>query len=313
MHFLRRRCIWQIIQINNDMKIFTTIADVRGYIHDVNLKGLCIGFVPTMGALHEGHLSLVRASIKKTDITIVSIFVNPTQFGPNEDYDKYQRDLHNDSKLCEKEGVDVIFAPTVEDMYPAGHSVEINESVLSKNLCGKSRSGHFSGVLTIVAKLFNIVHPDVVFFGQKDAQQVRIIEQMIDDLDYDIEMVVVPTVRNYDGLALSSRNAYLADEQRAWAPNIYKSLQKVQQLYAGGEKSVVQLRKVVESILEGHDVKIEYIEFVSWATLEAVKELDADTLLAVAVRVGEVRLIDNLFLKKSTVHGLRSTALSSTD
>ena len=293
------------------MKILTTIAEIRSFIHDSKLKGFRIGFVPTMGALHEGHLSLVRESIKKTDITIVSIFVNPTQFGPNEDYDKYQRDLQNDSKLCGKEVVDVIFAPTVTVMYPEGSSVVIDESSLSRNLCGRIRSGHFSGVLTVVAKLFNIIQPDVIFLGQKDAQQVRIIEQMICDLDYNIEMVVVPTVRDSDGLALSSRNRYLTDEERAWVPNIYKSLKKAQQLYTGGEKSVARLREVVKSMLEGHCVEIDYIEFVSWSTLEAVKEADADTLLAIAVKVGEVRLIDNLFLRKSTVHTLRSTV--STD
>lgn len=278
------------------MKILTTISDVRSFIRDAKLKGLRIGFVPTMGGLHEGHLALVKTSVKKSDITVVSIFVNPTQFGPNEDYDKYQRDLERDSGLCVTEGVDAIFAPSVEEMYPAGHSVVIDESALSKNLCGRSRIGHFSGVLTIVAKLFNIVEPDIVFFGQKDAQQVRIIEQMIRDLDYDIEMVVVPTVREADGLALSTRNIYLTTEQRLWAPKIYKALQSAQLLYKNGTVDVEILRESVEFILMGDGVEIEYIEFVNWHTLESVKEADANTLLAVAVRVGETRLIDNVFL-----------------
>ncbi len=280
------------------MKIITTIADIRSFILATKLENLRIGFVPTMGALHEGHLALVRASKENAGITVVSIFVNPTQFSPSEDFKKYQRNLHDDSKLCEKEGVDIIFAPSVEEMYPEGSSIEINESALSKTLCGASRPGHFSGVLTVVAKLFNIVQPDTVFFGQKDAQQVRVIEQMLRDLNYDIDMVVVPTVRSSDGLALSSRNSYLTVEQREWAPKIYESLQKVQQLYSAGEKNIAVLRRSVESLLIGDNVEIDYIEFVNWSTLEPIDEADGDTLVAIAVKVGEVRLIDNVFLEK---------------
>ncbi len=282
---------------NNYMKIFSTIVDIRAFLKNAKLKGQRIGFVPTMGALHEGHLSLVRASLQNADITVVSIFVNPTQFGPAEDFEKYQRDLQRDSALCESVGVDIIFAPAVDEMYQPGHSVMIDESVLSRNLCGRARDGHFSGVLTVVAKLFNIVQPDIVFFGQKDAQQVRVIEQMIIDFDYDVEMSVVPTVRDTDGLALSSRNLYLTAEQRAWAPVIYESLQKAKLLYAEGITDVLVLRKTVEPVLLGDGVEIDYVEFVSWQTMEPVEKAGDDTLLAVAVRVGETRLIDNVFLQ----------------
>jgi pantoate--beta-alanine ligase len=278
------------------MKIITTIAEIRLFIHDAKQREQHIGFVPTMGDLHEGHLALVRASRENSDITVVSIFVNPTQFGPAEDYEKYTRNLDRDSMLCEEEGVDVIFAPAVNEIYPSGHSVVINESFLSRNLCGRSRPGHFSGVLTVVAKLFNIVQPDIAFFGQKDAQQVRLIEQMIKDLNYDIKMVMIPTVRDRDGLALSSRNSYLTPEQRAWVPIIYKSLQKVQELYDKGEKNVVLLRETVESTLIGDGIEVDYIEFVDWNTFKPVEEADSRTLLAVAVKVGNARLIDNVLL-----------------
>ena len=282
------------------MKILSTIVDVRVFVQNARANGQSVGFVPTMGSLHEGHLSLVRASKKSADITVVSIFVNPTQFGPNEDFEKYQRDLQHDSALCETEGVDVIFAPTVGEMYQSGRSVMVNESSLSSNLCGRTRNGHFSGVLTVVAKLFNIVQPDTVFLGQKDAQQVRVIQQMISDLDYDIEMIVVPTVRDNDGLALSSRNANLTNKQRTWAPVIYESLQKAKLLYTEGTTDVLVLRDVMASMLVGDGVTVDYIEFVSWVTLEFVTEVGADTLLAVAVKVGDTRLIDNLFLTRTS-------------
>lgn len=276
------------------MKTFTTIAEVRLFIRNAKFARKRIGFVPTMGALHEGHLSLVRASKNNADITIVSIFVNPTQFGPEEDYETYQRNLERDAELCLEEGVDVIFAPSVIEMYPGDNSVVINETLLSRNLCGRSRKGHFSGVLTVVAKLFNIIQPNIVFFGQKDAQQVRIIQQMICDLNYNIEMNVVPTVRDSDGLALSSRNANLTVGERKWAPTIYKALQKAVELYRAGERNVLVLRESVESILISDNVDIEYIEFVAWNTLEPVVEVDTGTLLAAAIKVGDTRLIDNI-------------------
>ncbi len=276
------------------MKIFDSIVDIRSFIKAAKVEGLSIGFVPTMGALHEGHLALVRESKGNTDITVVSIFVNPTQFGPNEDYEKYQRNLEQDSQLCDVEGVDVVFAPAVTEMYPAKDSVVVKESALSKNLCGRTRPGHFSGVLTVVAKLFNIIDPDMAFFGQKDAQQVRIIEQMIRDLNFDIELKVVPTVREYDGLALSSRNSYLTAEQRVWAPRIYEGMQKVLSLYKAGEKDVSILRQALEAVLTGNDVEVDYIEFVDWKSFESVDTVNDGTLLAVAVRVGDTRLIDNI-------------------
>ena len=280
------------------MQTLTTIAEVRTFIKNVISKEKSIGLVPTMGDLHEGHLSLVRQSIKNADITIVSIFVNPTQFGPNEDYEKYHRDLQNDSLLCEREGVDIIFAPTVQEMYPVENNVFVDELKLAKHLCGNSRPGHFRGVLTVVTKLFNIIQPDMAFFGQKDAQQARIIQQMIHDLNFPVKMHIVPTVRDHDGLALSSRNSYLSDEQRNWAPQIYKSLQKAVAMYQSGITDVSALKNIVTEMLTSELSQIDYVEFVSWQTMVPVTTADNNTLLAVAVKVGSARLIDNIFLNE---------------
>ncbi len=286
------------------MQTITTIDEVRTFIENVSAAGKSIGFVPTMGDLHEGHLALVRKSKEQADITVVSIFVNPTQFGPNEDYEKYHRNLEGDSALCRQEGVDMIFAPEVQEMYPAENSVVVDELSLSKHLCGSSRPGHFRGVLTVVAKLFNIVQPDMAFFGQKDAQQARIIRQMISDLNFPVKMFIVPTVRDDDGLALSSRNSYLTKEQRQWAPRIYQSLQKAVELYQSGVKEVAVLKKEVAGMLTSELSEIDYVDFVSWQTMTPVTVADDDTLLAVAVKVGSARLIDNIFLNNEYMQSL---------
>ncbi len=252
-----------------------------------------------MGALHEGHLSLVRAARRRCDTVTVSIFVNPTQFGPNEDFSKYPRTLDRDLQMLEAEGVALVFTPSVEEMYPPGASTFITVEGLSDKLCGKSRPGHFRGVATVVAKLFNIVQPDVAFFGQKDAAQVVILKRMVRDLRMNIDIIVGPIVREPDGLALSSRNSYLEARQRKQATVLYRSLTRVQFRADKGERSAANLIAAAREVLaEEPEVRVDYFEVVNPETLDPVEDISSGALVAVAAFVGSTRLIDNI-----VVHG----------
>lgn len=260
-------------------------------------QGRTIGFVPTMGFLHEGHLSLMRLARERCDVVVASIFVNPAQFGPNEDLDAYPRDFQRDEALCAGAGVDIVFYPEARSMYAADASVWVDEESLSKGLCGSSRPGHFRGVCTVVAKLFNLVQPDLAVFGEKDAQQLRIIERMVRDLGFPVEIVRGPIVREPDGLAMSSRNKYLVGTQRESARCLKRSLDLAVALVRQGERDVSVVRAAMQRAIAGvPGAAVDYIEFVDDATLAPVSSLKRKTLVALAVRIGATRLIDNLVL-----------------
>jgi len=253
--------------------------------------------VPTMGALHEGHLSLVRAAQAGSDCVVTSIFVNPTQFGPNEDLAKYPRSLERDCEMLEREGVDFVFVPAVEEMYPAGAVTWVTVEELSGKLDGRSRPGHFRGVTTVVAKLFHIVEPGKAFFGQKDAAQVAIIRRMARDLKFPVEIVVCPIVREADGLAMSSRNAYLDPEERKRGLVLHRSLMRVQESVRGGERNAARLIAAGKDEFAGEsEVRLDYFEIVDPETLDLVQEVGTGALVAVAAYVGNTRLIDNVLL-----------------
>ena len=287
------------------MNIFTTIEEMRAASRAALRAGKRLGFVPTMGALHEGHLSLVRAARAACDVVASSIFVNPTQFGPNEDLEKYPRSFERDRELLEREGVELLFAPTVEEMYPAGAITWVTVEGLSSKLDGRSRPGHFRGVTTVVAKLFHIVEPDAAFFGQKDAAQVAIIRRMVHDLNLPVEIVPCPIVREPDGLAMSSRNAYLDPQQRNQALTLHRSLEHVRRMVSTGERSAAKLAAAgrAELIKEG-GVRLDYFEIVDPDTLDPVEDVSGGALVAVAASVGTTRLIDSILLEKmnSQVH-----------
>ena len=261
--------------------------------------GKRIGFVPTMGALHEGHLALVRAARAATDVVAASIFVNPTQFGPNEDLAKYPRTFERDRELLEREGVELLFAPSVEEMYPAGAVTWVTVEELSNKLDGRSRPGHFRGVTTVVSKLFHIVEPDAAFFGQKDAAQVAIIRRMVRDLVMPVEIVVCPIVREPDGLAMSSRNAYLDAAQRKQALVLHRSLAHVEKMVAEGEQNGSRLTAAGrEEFAAEPSVRIDYFEVVNPETLDPVEDISGGALIAVAAYIRNTRLIDNLVIHK---------------
>ena len=263
--------------------------------------GYRIGLVPTMGYLHAGHLALVAALRPQCDRLVVSIFVNPTQFGPNEDLVRYPRDLDRDLARTEEAGVDVALVPAADTMYARDHSVYVDEARVSAGLCGTSREGHFRGVATVVTKLFNIVQPDVAAFGQKDAQQVGVIRRLVRDLNYPVDLVVVPTVRESDGLAMSSRNARLTDEQRQRAPVLYRALTTAKAACAGGQHDAARLRRVVRDMLgTGAPLRVEYVEIVEPTSMQPVETIAGEALLAVAVHIGDVRLIDNMMIAASS-------------
>lgn len=283
------------------MKIISDPRKMTSFSKKAVRKGLKIAFVPTMGALHEGHLELVRAAKKRSDIVVVSIFVNPIQFGPKEDLKKYPRNFKKDASLLKKEKVDVLFHPTAKQMFPEGLSSFIEVGgvgtihELSLRLCGASRPGHFKGVATVVAKLFNIVRPDTAFFGAKDFQQQAIIRKMAKDLDMRVEVVTVKTVREKDGLAKSSRNAYLSKEERKQAPALYKALLLAARMIRSGEKRTSKVSAAVrKNILKGTDYKIDYVSVVDPNTLEYQKTIKGRVLIAVAAYLGKTRLIDNI-------------------
>jgi pantoate--beta-alanine ligase len=279
------------------MRICETIEDMRGACGEARRGGKRLGFVPTMGALHEGHLSLVRAAKACCDAVAASIFVNPAQFGPNEDLAKYPRTFERDRDLLEREGVELLFAPTAEEMYPAGAVTWVSVEGLSSKLDGRSRPGHFRGVATVVAKLFHIVEPDAAFFGQKDAAQVAIIRRMARDLHFPVEIVACPIVREADGLAMSSRNAYLDAQQRAQALVLHRSLLRVRKCWEAGERDATKLAAAGSEEVAGEKaVRLDYFEIVSPDNLDPLENVTRGALVAVAAYVGTTRLIDNILL-----------------
>lgn len=279
------------------MKICATIEEMRAACQAVRRRGQRLKFVPTMGALHEGHLSLVRAARGSCQVVAASIFINPTQFGPNEDLAKYPRSFERDRELLAKEGVELLFAPSVEEMYPAGAVTWVTVEGLSTKLDGRSRPGHFRGVTTVVAKLFHIVEPDAAFFGQKDAAQVAIIRRMVHDLNFSVEIVACPIVREADGLAMSSRNAYLDPQQRQQALVLHRALMLVKKSWEAGERSA---RKLVAAgraeVAAEKAVRLDYLEIVDPGTLDPFDNVASGALVAVAGFVGTTRLIDNILL-----------------
>ena len=257
-----------------------------------------VGLVPTMGSLHEGHLSLVRQSLKKADTTVVSIFVNPLQFGPREDFERYPRDQARDSAVLEREGVDILFQPGDNEMYPEGFRTMVEVGGLQDRLCGRSRPGHFKGVATVVLKLFNIVQPDLAFFGRKDAQQAIILRRMAEDLNLGVKIEVLPIVRENDGLALSSRNTYLSPDERRASRVLFGSLEEARRMWTRGEKASGPIREQMLRLIGAEPLaKVDYVEIVDPKTLESVDRLEGDVLVALAVFVGRTRLIDNIVLE----------------
>jgi len=282
------------------LKICDTIEDMRAACREVRSGGKRLGFVATMGALHEGHLSLVRAAKASCDLVAASIFVNPTQFGPAEDLQKYPRTFERDCELLAREGVELLFAPSVEEMYPAGAVTWVTVDELSEKLDGRSRPGHFRGVTTVVAKLFHIVEPDAAFFGQKDAAQVAIIRRMVRDLNFPVQIVACPIVREPDGLAMSSRNAYLDPQQRQQALVLHRSLVTVKQRWEAGERDCAKLAAAGRAEFVREDsVTLDYLEIVDPESLEPVDKAHEGALVAVAAFVGPTRLIDNVVLARS--------------
>jgi pantoate--beta-alanine ligase len=285
----------------DSVKLIPTIAEMKAACRHLTASGKTLGFVPTMGALHEGHLSLVRASKSRANITAVSIFVNPLQFGPTEDLDNYPQSLERDSQLLEALGVDLLFLPSVEEMYPRGAKTYVLVEELSDRLDGASRPGHFRGVATVVTKLFEIVRPDVAFFGQKDAAQVAVLRKLVNDLNLDVELVVCPTVREKDGLAMSSRNAYLRPEQRKQALALYRSLMRVQAAADQGERDAAKLIEIGKQVIaEEQGARLDYFAIVGPDTLDPVAEAGHGALVAVAAYIGTTRLIDNILLTSAS-------------
>lgn len=278
------------------MFVAETIQGARDYLSR-RMKGNVLGLVPTMGFLHKGHLSLVRKCRSENNITAVSIFVNPIQFGPNEDFETYPRDIEKDLSLLEGEGVDIVFTPSPAEMYPEDLSVYVNETSLSSGLCGASRPGHFRGVCTVISKLFNIMCPDRAYFGQKDYQQVQVIKRMVRDLNFPVEIVPCPIVRDEDGLAVSSRNVYLSSEERNAALVLNKSLSMAEEMVRNGEKSPGNVIKAVSDNINSEPLlTIDYVALKDADSLADMDAIDGRAVLALAVRVGKTRLIDNIVL-----------------
>ncbi len=279
------------------MQVVADVKEMQRLSEVWRREGKIISFVPTMGYLHEGHLALMKMARKKGDVLVISIFVNPTQFGPGEDFERYPRDMERDKQLAESVGVDVIFAPEVQDMYPEGYQTFVEVIEITKPLCGRSRPGHFRGVTTVVAKLFNIVKPHVAVFGEKDFQQLQVIRRMVKDLNMDVEVLGHPIVREKDGLAMSSRNVYLSPEERQAALRISRSLGVARELVAQGVREAPEvLRKVREVLTPDEGLKIDYVELRDPETLKEVSHINGPTLLAIAAFVGKARLIDNAII-----------------
>lgn len=285
--------------MDNKIQIAKEVKDVRTQVKEWKKQGLTVGFVPTMGYLHEGHASLMKCAKEQCDKVVVSIFVNPMQFGVNEDLDSYPRDLEADTKLCESIGVDLIFHPEVSEMYAEGFCSFVDMNGLTKELCGKSRPIHFRGVCTVVNKLFNIVTPDKAFFGQKDAQQLAVICRMVKDLNMDIEIVGCPIIREEDGLAKSSRNTYLNEEERKAALILSKTIRLGEQMVKDGVKDTKELVEAMkENISKEPMARIDYVEAVSMDTIEKIDTIEGKVLVAMAVFIGKTRLIDNFIVEE---------------
>jgi pantoate--beta-alanine ligase len=280
------------------MQVIASVFDMQSTAVNLRSKDRLIGLVPTMGALHDGHLSLIRLAKERADTVVVSIFVNPAQFGPNEDFANYPRDLPRDLEMCEKAGADLVFAPTGEEIYPRGYSTYVTEELIAKPLCGVSRPAHFRGVTTIIAKLFNIVRPDIAVFGQKDAQQVAVIRKMVNDLHFCVDIVTAPTVREPDGLAVSSRNRYLTASQREDARVISQALTQAKEMVDRGVHNVDRLvAEATHLMATRRRVRVIYASVVDRCTMETVREvLPGKAMMAIAAWVDEVRLIDNMLL-----------------
>ena len=282
------------------MEIISSCEKMQELAKTWQKEGFVVGLVPTMGYLHEGHLSLAQAARKKCDIVVMSIFVNPTQFGPNEDFAVYPRDLAHDTKLAQSVGVDYIFHPQAEDMYPEHYSTYVQVEGLTETLCGKARPGHFRGVTTVVSKLFHLVLPQMAFFGQKDGQQVAVVERMVKDLNFPVTIVRVPIQRQSDGLALSSRNIYLSEEEKKQATVLSRSLRMAQKAAQNGEKNAAALKELIYQEISRQDLaKIEYVEIVDAVTMQPVTELKEQVMIALAVRFGKTRLIDNIMIPQN--------------
>ncbi|MFQ5574783.1 MAG: pantoate--beta-alanine ligase [Terriglobia bacterium] len=291
------------------MNVFSEIAKVRQRLGEARRLGKTVGLVPTMGSFHDGHLSLIAKAVADNDEVVVSVYVNPAQFGPTEDFDGYPRDIDRDVRLAARQGATIVFAPADSEMYPVGHRTIVSPETIAKALCGKSRPGHFDGVATVCAKLFNIIRPDRVYMGLKDYQQVLVVRQMIRDLDFDISVVAVPTVRDAEGLALSSRNRYLSEEERLAAYCLPRALADAQALLERGVTDVSLVRrKVLEQVDENGLVELEYLSFCDPHTLVEVESIQGDTLVAIAARVGRARLIDNCVLKAGELAASRRSA-----
>jgi len=281
------------------MEVLKTLAEMKAWSRSVREDGHTLGLVPTMGYLHAGHLSLARKSMSACDRTVVSIFVNPTQFGPNEDLDTYPHDLEADRQELERLGVDALFLPTGEDMYPEGFQTYVHVEEITDKLCGKSRRELFRGVTTIVLKLFNIVQPHSAFFGEKDRQQLEVIRKMVCDLNLDVAIVGLPIIREPDGLAMSSRNQYLGKAERQTALSLHEALQQAQQLVAQGESSVATLRSRMRNIIEREgQAQVDYISVCDPQQFQELEEIQGKAMIALAVHVGKARLIDNCLIER---------------
>ena len=275
------------------MLVAKTVAEIRTWRQNVRGK---VGFIPTMGYLHDGHLSLIQQAKNENDLVVVSIFVNPKQFGPKEDFASYPRDTARDLQFLNDAKVDVVFLPELEEMYPAGFESKVSVTGLSKKLEGKRRPGHFDGVATIVSKLFNIVHPQKAYFGQKDAQQVVVMKKMVSDLQFPLSIIVGKTIREKDGLALSSRNVFLSDAERKQAAVLFQSLQFAQKLFSHGEFSALKIKNAMQKLIKTTEGKIDYISIADPESLKEVSSLKKGTIVSLAVYYGETRLIDNCIL-----------------
>lgn len=280
------------------LKIVRTIKDIRQLVAQARARRKRIALVPTMGYLHQGHLSLVEEARRRAGLVVVSIFVNPLQFGPNEDLDRYPRDLSGDRKKLGRAGADVIFYPDPAEMYPEGFQTFVEVSKVTRDFCGASRPGHFRGVATVVCKLFNIVQPDLAIFGEKDYQQLVTIKRMVQDLNLQVEIVGMPTVREEDGLAMSSRNTYLSPEQRKKAATIYRALSKAERLLQEGERDAAEIAACALDLLRDEpDIQVEYVAVVDPQTMERILQVEDEAILMVAVHIGSTRLIDNIWLR----------------
>ena len=278
--------------------VLKTVEEVRSYVKAAKKEGKSVGFVPTMGFLHEGHKSLIVRAAKENDFVVVSDFVNPTQFGPNEDFEAYPRDIEKDAELCEDAGADIIFNPEASEMYDNALTT-VTVDKITKVLCGASRPGHFAGVATVVSKLFNIVAPDRAYFGEKDAQQLMVIKKMVKDLNFDIEIIGCPIIRESDGLAKSSRNTYLNSDERQAALCLSRALNLGKELIANGETSADVVKAAIKAEIEKEPLsRIDYVEIVDLNTLESAERTDTGILTAIAVYIGKTRLIDNFMIEK---------------